>query len=165
MLTGQIPNSLYDLVPLGVLGLHKNRLNGVLPECLLKLDLVTLDLGDNLFTGRIPPFSSPVLSVFDLGRNYFTRDIPLQLCQLRSLQYLSLVHNNLSRVTPPCPSNILMMWANSSFTTLLDYEGWRLPIMVNIRGTSLEFTSTLRYLFSIDLSSNALKRTTTGRAN
>ncbi|KAL3731237.1 hypothetical protein ACJRO7_028158 [Eucalyptus globulus] len=155
-LNGQIPSSLCGLKHLKVLGLHKNGLNGVLPKCLLKQDLAILDLSDNLFTGRIPPFSSRLFGVIDLSKNYFTGDIPLQLCQLHKLQYLSLAHNNLSGVIPPCFSNFSQMWANSTNTLYLD-EMREIPIMVNIKRTSLEFTSSLRYLFSIDLSSNTLQ--------
>ncbi|KAF8021063.1 hypothetical protein BT93_G1474 [Corymbia citriodora subsp. variegata] len=153
-LNGHIPSNLCGLENLKVLGLHKNGLSGVLPKCLLKLDLVILDVSDNLITGRIPPFSSGPFGVIDLSRNYFMGDIPLWLCQLHKLQYLSLAHNNFSRVIPPCFSNFSLMWANS--TSNLEAV-WKIPIIVNIKGRSLEFTSSLQYLFSIDLSSNALE--------
>ncbi|XP_056162904.1 receptor-like protein EIX1 [Syzygium oleosum] len=156
-LNGQIPDSLCHLERLGVLGLHENGLNGVLPKCLLKLDLVNLDLSDNQFTGRIPPFGqhSRSLRTIDLARNYFNGDIPLQLCHLVNLQYLNLAHNNLSGGIPHCFNNFTQMWANSTFTP---YGRFPLgfSIMVNIKGKSLEYTTSLRYLFSIDLSSNAL---------
>ncbi|KAK3421194.1 hypothetical protein EUGRSUZ_H04981, partial [Eucalyptus grandis] len=156
-LNGQIPYSLCHLERLGVLSLHENDLNGVLPKCLLKLELVYLDLSDNQFTGRIPSFGqhSQSFEIIDLERNYFTGDIPLQLCHLDNLRYLSLAHNNLFGGIPHCFNNFSLMWANSKFT-----PNGRFPlgfsIMVDIKGTSREFTTTLRYLFSMDLSSNAL---------
>ncbi|XP_048135021.1 receptor-like protein EIX2 [Rhodamnia argentea] len=158
-LNGPIPSSLCNLEILKFLGLHKNGFNGVLPECLVKLDLHILDLSDNLFTGKIPPFTSEEFEVIDLGRNYFTGDIPLSLCRFPNLQYLSLAHNNLSGGIPPCFSNFSLMWANNNFIPLTSAYGGRLwfPIMVDMKGTSREFTSTLSYLFSIDLSSNALE--------
>ncbi|XP_030461329.2 receptor-like protein EIX1 [Syzygium oleosum] len=156
-LNGQIPYSLCHLERLGVLDLHENDLNGVLPKCLLKLDLVNLDLSDNQFTGRIPSFGrhSRSFRIIDLERNYFTGDIPLQLCHLANLQYLSLAHNNLSGGIPPCFNNFSLMWANSTFTP---YGRFSLgfSIMVDIKGTIREFTTTLRYLFSMDLSNNTL---------
>ncbi|XP_039173076.1 receptor-like protein EIX2 [Eucalyptus grandis] len=156
-LNGQIPDSLCHLKRLGVLGLRRNGLNGVFPKCLLKLDLVNLDLSDNQFTGRLPPFGQHARSfkTIDLERNHFIGNIPLQLCHLVNLQYLNLAHNNLSGGIPHCFNNFLQMRANSNFTP---YGRFPLgfSIMVNIKGTTLEFTTTLRYLFSIDLSSNAL---------
>ncbi|KAI3442758.1 Potassium transporter [Psidium guajava] len=152
-LNGQIPNSLCNLEQLKILGLHKNGLNGLLPQCLLKLELSILDLSDNLFTGRIPPFSSDI-GVLDLGRNYFTGDIPLQLCQLSSLQYLSLSHNNLSGGIPLCFSNFRHMLSDFNMGNVV--YSW-FPVKVTMKGETREFTGTLPYLFSIDLSSNALE--------
>ncbi|KAL3739434.1 hypothetical protein ACJRO7_020799 [Eucalyptus globulus] len=158
-LNGQFPNYLCELQELRVLGLHKNGLNGVLPKCLIGLySLDILDLNDNLFTGRIPPFSKG-FKLINLERNYFTEDIPWQLCQNPELQYLSLADNNLSGGIPPCFSDFLQMWANSSFGPYPMDDTRRLffDMVVNIKGISLEFTTSLRYLFSIDLSSNALE--------
>ncbi|KAF8020709.1 hypothetical protein BT93_G1212 [Corymbia citriodora subsp. variegata] len=156
-LNGQIPDSLCHLKRLGVLSLRENGLNGVFPKCLLKLDLVNLDLSDNQFTGRVPLFGQHARSfrTINLERNHFTGNIPLQLCHLVNLQYLNLAHNNLFGGIPRCFNNFSHMWANSTFTP---YGRFPLgfSVMVKIKGMSLEFTTTLRYLFSIDLSSNAL---------
>ncbi|KAL3747881.1 hypothetical protein ACJRO7_016663 [Eucalyptus globulus] len=156
-LNGQIPNSLCYLEGLELLSLHGNGLNGVIPKCLLKLNLEILDLSDNQFTGGIPQFGrhSQSFRIIDLEKNYFTRDIPLELCHLPNLQHLSLAHNNLFGGIPRCFNNFLQMWANSTF---YPYGGFvsGVSIMVNTKGISLEFTKTLLYLFSIDLSSNAL---------
>ncbi|XP_039169520.1 receptor-like protein EIX1 [Eucalyptus grandis] len=158
-LNGHFPSFLCALDDLQVLGLHKNGLNGVLPECLIGLySLEILDLGDNWFGGRIPPFSKG-FKVINLERNYFTGDIPWQLCHNFELQYLSLAHNNLSGGIPPCFSDFLQMWADSSFGGY-PMDGVRrlfFVMVVNIKGISLEFTTSLQYLFSIDLSSNALE--------
>ncbi|KAL3731293.1 hypothetical protein ACJRO7_028206 [Eucalyptus globulus] len=156
-LNGLIPNSLCHLERLVVLGLHENGLSGVLPECLLKLNLTVLDLSDNQFIGRMLPFGQQSLSfaIINLERNYFTGDIPLQLCHLATLQYLSLVHNNISGGIPLCFDNFSRMWANSTSTPFIQLAD-AFPVMVNIKGTNLEFTKTLPYLFSIDLSSNSL---------
>ncbi|KAL3731002.1 hypothetical protein ACJRO7_027948 [Eucalyptus globulus] len=156
-LNGQIPDSLCHLKRLGVLGLRENGLNGVFPKCLLKLDLVNIDLSGNQLIGRIPPFGQHARSfkAIDFERNHFTGNIPLRLCHLVNLQYLNLAHNNLSGGIPHCFNNLSQMWANSNFTP---YGRFPLgfSIMVNIKGMSLEFTTTLRFLFSIDLSSNGL---------
>ncbi|KAF8012139.1 hypothetical protein BT93_I0312 [Corymbia citriodora subsp. variegata] len=153
-LDGQIPSSLCHLEQLKVLGLHENGLKGVLPKCLLKLDLVILDLSNNQFTGRIPLFgNSRSYEIIDLGSNHFIGEIPSQLCHLAYLQYLSLKHNNLSGGIPHCFDNLSRMWANS---TLYFRPMGGFPVMVSMKGTSLEFTRTLPYLFSIDLSCNTL---------
>ncbi|KAF8016275.1 hypothetical protein BT93_H1699 [Corymbia citriodora subsp. variegata] len=153
-LNGQIPESLCHLEQLKVLGLRENGLYGMLPKCLLKLNLVILDLSDNQFIGRIPLFDNPTsFEIIDLGRNYFTGDIPLQLCHFANLQYLSLKDNNLSGGIPCCFNNFSRMWANS---TLYFRSMGGFSIMFTTKGTSKELTSTLPYLFSIDLSSNAL---------
>ncbi|KAK3430617.1 hypothetical protein EUGRSUZ_E02505, partial [Eucalyptus grandis] len=158
-LNGPFPVYLCELKKLRVLGLHKNGLNGVVPYCLTGLYfLEILDLSDNLFTGRIPPFIKD-FKVLNLERNYFTGDIPLQLCYNSNLQYLSLAHNNLSGGIPPCFREFSQMWANSSFGSY-PMDDWRrlfFAMVVNIKGISLEFTTSLQYLFSIDLSSNALE--------
>ncbi|KAF8020708.1 hypothetical protein BT93_G1211 [Corymbia citriodora subsp. variegata] len=156
-LNGQIPYSLCHLERLRVLGLRENDLNGLLPKCLLQLDLVYLDLSDNQFTGRIPSFGqhSQLFEIINFERNYFTGDIPLQLCHLDYLRYLSLAHNNISGGIPSCFNNFSLMWANSTFT-----PNGRFPlgfsIMVDTKGARREYTTSLRYLFSMDLSSNAL---------
>ncbi|KAF8021065.1 hypothetical protein BT93_G1476 [Corymbia citriodora subsp. variegata] len=156
-LKGQIPNSLCYLKSLIVLSLHENDLTGVIPKCLLKLHLEILDLNDNQFVGRIPLFGqhSQSLRIINLEKNYFTKDIPLELCHLPNLQHLSLAQNSLSGGIPLCFSNFSLMWANSTF-----HPYWGLmsgtSIIVNIKGRHLEFTETLLYLFSIDLSCNAL---------
>ncbi|KAF8036206.1 hypothetical protein BT93_C2035 [Corymbia citriodora subsp. variegata] len=153
-LNGRLPGSLCHLEQLRVLGLHGNGLNGVLPKCLLKLDLIILDLSDNEFTSKIPLLGNPKsFEIIDLGRNYFAGNIPLQLCHLANLQYLSLKHNNLSGGIPYCFNNFSRLWANS---TLYFRSIGRFPIMVDRKGASMEFTGMLPYLFSIDLSSNAL---------
>ncbi|KAF8021068.1 hypothetical protein BT93_G1479 [Corymbia citriodora subsp. variegata] len=152
-----IPNSLCHLKGLGALSLHENGLNGVIPKCLLRLDLEILDLSDNQFTSGIPLFGQPSQSfrMINLEKNYFIGDIPLQLCHLANLQLLSLAHNNISRGIPHCFNNFSQMWANSNFTP---YGGFMLgdSIMAMIKGRNLEFTKTLLYLFSIDLSCNTL---------
>ncbi|KAL3721647.1 hypothetical protein ACJRO7_034050 [Eucalyptus globulus] len=175
-LDGQIPDSICHLKQLKVLGLHENGLRGVLPKCLLKLDLVILDLSDNQFTGRIPLFGNPrSFKMINLGTNYFTGKIPLQLCHLVELQYLSLRHNNLYGGIPHCFDNFSRMSANSTlslvngkgiflvkfrlkriFSDIIEVKNMVLPIMVSIKRRSMEYTRTLPYLFSIDLSSNAL---------
>ncbi|KAK3419972.1 hypothetical protein EUGRSUZ_G00747, partial [Eucalyptus grandis] len=173
---GQIPYSICHLEQLKVLGLHENGLKGVLPKCLLKLDLVILDLSDNQLTGRIPLFGNPrSFKMINLGNNYFTGKIPLQLCHLAELQYLSLSHNNLYGGIPRCFDNFSRMWANSTlspvdgkgiflvnfrikriFLDIIEARNMVLPIVVRIKRRSMEYTRTLPYLFSIDLSSNAL---------
>ncbi|KAK3419961.1 hypothetical protein EUGRSUZ_G00734, partial [Eucalyptus grandis] len=143
-----------EMTILTQLSLSRNNLSGKIPNSLcMSNQLSFLDLSKNQLFGRLPRCWRKSFEIIDLGRNYFTGDIPLQLCHLANLQYLSLYHNNLSGGIPRCFNNFSRMWANS---TLYFRSTGGFPIMVDIKGISIEFTSTLPYLFSIDLSSNEL---------
>ncbi|KAK3421451.1 hypothetical protein EUGRSUZ_G02099, partial [Eucalyptus grandis] len=172
---GNIPNSLCMSEGLSFLDLSKNKLSGRLPQCWRKsqMNLGWISLGENKLNGLIPNSlchlerlvvlglhenglsGSLSFAIINLERNYFTGDIPLQLCHLATLQYLSLAHNNISGGIPLCFDNFSRMWANSTSTPFIQLAD-AFPVMVNIKGTNLEFTKTLPYLFSPDLSSNSL---------
>ncbi|KAF8021081.1 hypothetical protein BT93_G1492 [Corymbia citriodora subsp. variegata] len=172
-ISGPIPTSVSQLLSLRKLQLSHNKLSGNIPKSIGQLsNLKVMDIGYNQLDGvvnelhfasltrltsLIPLFGqhSQSLRIINLEKNYFIKDIPLELCHLPNLQHLSLAQNSLSGGIPLCFSNFSLMWANSTF-----HPYWGLmsgtSIIVNIKGRHLEFTETLLYLFSIDLSCNAL---------
>ncbi|KAK3421320.1 hypothetical protein EUGRSUZ_G01972 [Eucalyptus grandis] len=152
-LTGGIPNSLCKLNRLNGISLSKNQL---IPNCLLNMWAIwVLDLSDNEFTGRLPPFGPqfPELLVINLEKNRFVGGIPPQYCQLQNLQFLSLAQNYISGPIPNCFDGILSM-VNVDDKTLFYMRG--VDVMVNTKGTSQIFGNTLIYFYSIDLSANML---------
>ncbi|ESR55503.1 hypothetical protein CICLE_v10024075mg, partial [Citrus x clementina] len=107
-------------------------------------EIKILDLQNNKIQGSIlvPP---PSTQVFLVSNNKLSGQIPLSICSLSSLQYLSLSHNNLSGTIPSCLGN---------FSTEL--------IILDLKNNSLEGyihdtfanASSLR---SLDLNSNKLE--------
>lgn len=78
-LEGEIPNTLYNMVNLEILDLHRNHLNGSIPPTLGNLSkLQILDLSQNSLSGPIPP----------------------SLGNLKNLTNLNLSSNNLSGTIP-----------------------------------------------------------------
>ncbi|KAK3411614.1 hypothetical protein EUGRSUZ_I00356 [Eucalyptus grandis] len=162
-LSGEIPNSLCMSNELSFLDLSKNQLSGRLPQCWRKSRAILewIALASNKLNGYIPDSLCHLeqLQVLDLHENGLNGVLPKclpkldLLCHLADLQYLSLKHNNLSGGIPHCFNNFSRMWANSTLY-FGSIEGF--SMMVDIKGISIEFTRTLPYLFSIDLSSNAL---------
>ncbi|MED6112252.1 hypothetical protein PIB30_059987 [Stylosanthes scabra] len=106
-----------------ILDLSFNNLSGTLPSC---LNMSTLNLQGNGFTGKIPEASTNLWVMINLSGNKFTGtipesiynlphlwylllagndlqgQIPNQICQLKNLQLLDLTHNNLSGFIPSC---------------------------------------------------------------
>ncbi|KAE9466481.1 hypothetical protein C3L33_01629, partial [Rhododendron williamsianum] len=162
-LHGQIPSSLGFLQTLKYLHLRNNSFHGELPLSLQNLTgMVTLDLGKNAFTGVIPHWIGDKLDklVFlNLQSNNFYGGIPVQLCHLSALQLLNLAHNNVTGDIPSCFHNFKAMakleldyfdyWINASSL----YED-NIPLM--IKGRELEYTKTLKFVTSIDVSSNGI---------
>ncbi|XP_057481193.1 receptor-like protein EIX2 [Actinidia eriantha] len=162
-LYGNIPSSLGFLQQLRSVQLRNNSFHGKLPSSFQNLKyLVTLDLGENKLTYNIPPWIGDKLSflkLLSLQSNNFSGDIPHELCRLSALQLLNLAQNNIAGNIPSCFYNFSGMTVvdyQNKFSFGVhhaDYEGKFLQFM---KGSKLEYTKTLQYLISIDLSSNNL---------
>ena len=87
-------SSLWQLI------LGENNLTGELSSCLQNcIELYSLDLGNNRFSGEIPKWIGERMSSLKqlcLQGNMFIGDIPKQLCRLSHLHILDLAVNNLS---------------------------------------------------------------------
>ncbi|XP_028776333.1 receptor-like protein EIX1 [Neltuma alba] len=179
-LSGAIPNSLGQLQRLRLLHLSDNRLSGNLPPSFMNLSsLQTLDLGNNELFGGIPSWIGDGfgnLAILDLRSNAFFGEIPHELSKLSSLQVLDLGENDLSGkipasfgdlkaltprkrglmeadVQPIDTSNIPsggLIWSNH------DGGKYQDRLVVNAKGQSLTYTTTLYLVTSIDLSGNNL---------
>nr|XP_043633240.1 receptor-like protein EIX2 [Erigeron canadensis] len=158
-LTGDVPSSLGFLSNLESLHLSNNKFKGNLPVALQNLTrLVTCDLGKNLLTGDIPSWIGNKLSklrILNLQSNNFMGKIPPKLCQNNALQHLNLANNNISGMIPHCIYNLTGM-----IVTSVDFQYYASPYEENIesyiKGIQLKYTKTLKYLTSIDFSSNQI---------
>lgn len=174
-ISGEIPVSLGSLKLIQVLHLGKNNLSGEIPLPLRNLKiLVTLDLGGNNLSGNIPAWIGermPLLRILRLRSNMLQGDIPEELFNLASLQILDLADNNLSGVIPQSFCNLsAMQLTNEARQSILDgfqdqvitsvgnYSifGYTDSLSVVTKGMELEYSKTLEFVTSIDLSNNRL---------
>ncbi|BBN02610.1 hypothetical protein MPTK1_2g16610 [Marchantia polymorpha subsp. ruderalis] len=102
--TGAVPHQLRNLTMCEHLGFRKNSLQGHLPVGFANLSrLVSLDVGNNFFTGNLVQVSSTSwseLSVFFADDNAFTGKFPELLLSCRNLVTLDLSSNNFSGNLP-----------------------------------------------------------------
>ncbi|GMP93170.1 hypothetical protein CsSME_00043120 [Camellia sinensis var. sinensis] len=160
-LYGEIPSSLGSLQFLNSLHLRKNRFHGKLPLSLQNLTfLFTIDLGEKVFTDNITSwigYNLTNLRFLNLQSNNFYGDIPPQLCQLQNLQLLNLAQNNITGNIPRCFGNFTNMVALDSdpagTEVNINYEE---NILDSMKGRELEYTKTLKFLVSMDLSNNGI---------
>ncbi|KAJ0966684.1 hypothetical protein J5N97_023601 [Dioscorea zingiberensis] len=174
-LSGEIPASMGSLRLMEVLHLGNNNLSGEIPLPLRKCKiLVTLDLGSNKLSGNIPAWIGEnllLLRILRLRSNMFHGDIPEELFNLASLQILDLAYNNLSGAIPQAFGNLsAMQLTNDARQSILDrFQGQVLTSVGNYsmigytdslsvvtKGRQLEYSKTLQFVTSIDLSSNRL---------
>nr|XP_043614378.1 receptor-like protein EIX1 [Erigeron canadensis] len=158
-ITGIVPTSLGSLSHLKSLHLHNNKFGGDLPATLQNLtNLVTFDLGNNLLTGIIPSWIGKKLSklkILNLQSNNFMGRIPPELCQNNYLQHLNLADNSITGMIPRCFYNLTgMIWTNVNFE--YNGTGYEENIEVYIKGLQLKYTKTVKFLISLDLSSNQI---------
>ncbi|XP_076946700.1 receptor-like protein EIX2 [Bidens hawaiensis] len=158
-ISGYIPSSLGSLTDLSSLHLRNNRLEGNLPLSLQNLtNLVTLDIGNNFLEGTIPFWIGENLSslrILDLRSNKFIGKIPLQRCQLNALQHLNLAKNNITGRIPHCFVNLSGMITNQVNFSYYAYY-YEENIFAYMKGIELVYTSTIKFLISLDLSSNKI---------
>ncbi|XP_043817978.1 receptor-like protein EIX2 [Manihot esculenta] len=144
MLSGDVPMSFGSQESLVSLHLQNNTLQGKIPMSLRNLEsLETLDLSMNAFDGFIPSWIGESLSslkVLSIHSNKFEGEIPLQLCYLASLRILNL-KGHWDYYTEDQPLG---------FVTASYGEN----VQVYVKGIELEYTRTLRFMYSIDLSGN-----------
>jgi len=108
-LTGEIPESIGDLINLNSLVLYNNQLSGKIPESIENLtNLMWLNLYNNQLTGEIPESIGNLtnLTSLDLGFNQFSGEIPVSLGNLTNLNSLWLYHNQLNGEIPITICNI-----------------------------------------------------------
>ncbi|XP_021602121.2 receptor-like protein EIX2, partial [Manihot esculenta] len=169
MLSGEVPMSLGSQESLVSLHLQNNTLQGNIPMSLRNLEsLETLDLSMNAFDGFIPSWIGESLSslkVLSVHSNKFEGEIPLQLCYLASLRILNLANNVMTGTIPNCFGNFTAIAMHEQkedwdyYTNAEPYAGlvrasYGENVQVYVKGIELEYTSTLRFLYSIDLSGN-----------
>ncbi|XP_028794116.1 receptor-like protein EIX1 [Neltuma alba] len=175
-LSGAIPNSLGQLQRLRLLHLSDNRLSGNLPPSFMNLSsLRTLDLGNNELFGGIPSWIGDRfgnLAILDLRSNAFFGEIPHELSKLSSLQVLDLGENDLSGNIPASFGDLKALTPRKRGLMEADVqrdEYHRIPsgsnndegkyqerLVVNAKGQSLNYTTTLYLVTNIDLSGNNL---------
>ncbi|RVW76051.1 Receptor-like protein 12 [Vitis vinifera] len=148
------------------LHLHNNSLSGDIPPSLRNCkSLGLLDLGGNKLSGNLPSWMGEwtTLVALSLRSNKLIGNIPPEICQLSSLIILDVSNNSLSGTIPKCFNNFSLMATigteDYAFSVLeyyyfltTDYENLKLVI----KGKESEYGSILKFVRSIDLSSNDL---------
>ncbi|KAJ9679641.1 hypothetical protein PVL29_021539 [Vitis rotundifolia] len=165
--SGKIKHSIGLLHDMQTLHLRNNSLIGALPSSLKNCrNLHFIDLGKNKLSGKIPAWLGGSLSdliVVNLRSNDFNGSIPLTLCQLKKIQMLDLSINNLSGKIPKCVKHLTAMAQNGS--QVLSYQilfnssimlSYVDNTLVQWKGKEQEYKKTLRFIKSIDFSSNKL---------
>ncbi|KAL4555323.1 hypothetical protein LXL04_037940 [Taraxacum kok-saghyz] len=124
-----------DLSNNSITGFHKN------PQFLQWICLEAFLIKNNHVRGKLPiPPQTTIL--YDVSDNYFTREIPPLICELKSLQLLDFSSNNMSGTLPPCFGN---------FTNILSYLDMSRNSFHGIMMNVFMHGSQLKYL---DLSEN-----------
>ncbi|CAL5367875.1 unnamed protein product [Camellia sinensis] len=104
LLTGKIPSSIGKLINLNFFDASSNQVNDTIPaELGLLSDLRHLNLSSNQLSGQLPPIELEQLKDLEylrLNDNYLNGTIPTGFAYLSQLQYLNLSHNDLSGKVP-----------------------------------------------------------------
>ncbi|PRQ34478.1 putative non-specific serine/threonine protein kinase [Rosa chinensis] len=158
-LSGNIPSSMGIPRSLFMLSMKNNKFDGEIPMALGNCTkLRSIDLGGNRFTGNLPSWIGTNVSkvfILRLPSNYLSGHIPQQLCNLGYLHLLDLGHNHLSGTIPKCLNNMTAL-TDVKFNAYPLYQAYEQQIMVT-KGREFQYNKTLRWVKSIDLSSNSLE--------
>jgi len=107
-LTGEIPESIGNLIDLTWLNLYNNQLNGDVPESIGNLiNLTSLDLGFNQFSGEIPQSLGGLINLNHLWlfNNQLNGDVPISICNIyQNLEHFYINNNQLCPPYPECLS-------------------------------------------------------------
>ncbi|XP_034685273.1 receptor-like protein EIX1 isoform X2 [Vitis riparia] len=162
-LSGKIPDSMGSLFELKALHLHNNSLSGDIPPSLRNCtSLGLLDLGGNKLSGNLPSWMGErtTLRALSLRSNKLIGNIPPQICQLSSLIILDVANNSLSGTIPKCFNNFSLMATigteDYAFFVLDYFDLYVENLMLVIKGRESVYNSILKFVRSIDLSSNGL---------
>nr|XP_043630873.1 receptor-like protein EIX2 isoform X2 [Erigeron canadensis] len=118
-----------------------------------------MDLGNNLLTGNIPLWIGKELSklkILNLQSNMFMGMLPLELCEIKTLQHLNLANNVINGSVPHCFRNLTGMIKGDIELPQESDIFYEENIEACIKGIQLKYTSTIRFLISLDLSSNKI---------
>lgn len=102
-LTGAIPSSLVDILPLEDLNLHNNQLVGTIPTELTFLSVLkTMSLSNNQLSSTIPASIGGLesLQILTLENNDLTGTIPHSISVMTELEIMDLSYNKLTGKIP-----------------------------------------------------------------
>ncbi|XP_063940622.1 leucine-rich repeat receptor-like serine/threonine-protein kinase SKM1 isoform X5 [Daucus carota subsp. sativus] len=140
--------------------LSNNRLSGKLPRTFQNFSqLIAIDLGKNNLSDVLPTWTAEQSQIkyLILRSNNFYGEIPTQLCQHKSLEVLNLADNQITGNIPSCFGNFSAMVRGLITYNFLNYStrgAKEFEIVDETKGYEQDYTSTLKYLVSIDLSMN-----------
>ncbi|KAL5735973.1 hypothetical protein ACOSQ2_030761 [Xanthoceras sorbifolium] len=159
-----------NLSALQSLTLRKNNFSGVIPLVSLKncTELEVLDAAENQFAGNVLTWIGERFSkmkILILRSNNFQGLLPMELCQLSSLQILDLDYNNLSENIPSCINNFsAMVTVDHSVSKDMNYFSFYIDMnyisyyvehaSLVRRGIKYEYSTILNLVRAIDLSKN-----------
>ncbi|WOH16475.1 hypothetical protein DCAR_0936030 [Daucus carota subsp. sativus] len=158
-LSGNI-HFLGSLGSLTYLNLYNNKFSGKLPRTFQNFSqLIAIDLGKNNLSDVLPTWTAEQSQIkyLILRSNNFYGEIPTQLCQHKSLEVLNLADNQITGNIPSCFGNFSAMVRGLITYNFLNYStrgAKEFEIVDETKGYEQDYTSTLKYLVSIDLSMN-----------
>ena len=167
--TGNISASIGSLTLLKSLHLYNKKFSGKILSSLKNCEkLMTFDVDENEFAGSIPSWiihRCSRLMILNFCSNKFHGHIPEELCVLTSLQILDFSHNKLYGSIPRCVKKYSAMATkinsndDMNVNPSTNFYGESLPhesTLLVIKGTTLEYSTILHLVKSIDFSKNSL---------